>query len=144
MSPQPPRPVPSTTPSRPATIATVFVLPPSRPRTILPTAPSAARQNGSDVAVSCDRHHNTSRSVHIGPDGTDRGNDRMKLVLIGVGVRSPLFAAAALRRAERIGLDELWLMDIDAERLELFAALVRNEAKKTGTKVRIRTSTDAE
>ena len=68
----------------------------------------------------------------------------MKLVLIGVGVRSPLFAAAALRRAERIGLDELWLMDIDPERLELFAALVRNEAKKSGTAVRIRTSTDAE
>jgi 6-phospho-beta-glucosidase len=68
----------------------------------------------------------------------------MKLVLIGVGVRAPLFAAAALRRADRIGLDELWLMDIDPERLELFAALVRNEAKKSGTAVRIRTSTDAE
>ena len=67
----------------------------------------------------------------------------MKLVLIGAGVRSPLFAAAALRRATRIGLDELVLMDIDGERLELFASLVRNEIRETGSPVRIQTATDA-
>jgi 6-phospho-beta-glucosidase len=67
----------------------------------------------------------------------------MKLVLIGAGVRSPLFAAAALRRADRIGLDELLLMDVDGERLELFASLVRNEIRETGSPVRLRTSTDA-
>ena len=76
MSPQPPRPVPSTMPSRPATIATVFVLPPSRPRTICRT--------GRQPAARTERTRCSSTSgitigpvlVDIGPDGTDRPADR--------------------------------------------------------------------
>lgn len=68
----------------------------------------------------------------------------MKLTLIGAGVRSPLFAAAALRRAGRIRLDELFLMDVDADRLGLFAALVRHQVRETGSPVHLKTSTSAE
>jgi 6-phospho-beta-glucosidase len=67
----------------------------------------------------------------------------MKLTLIGAGVRSPLFAAAALRRAERIGLDELFLMDIDGQRLELFSTLVQHQIDTSGSRVHLRTSTDS-
>ena len=43
----------------------------------------------------------------------------MKLALIGGGgVRSPLFVASALRRAERVGLEELCLMDTDADKVQ--------------------------
>lgn len=68
----------------------------------------------------------------------------MKLALIGAGVRSPLFVAATLRRASRIGLRELALMDVDGERLELFAALVRQQAREAGSDVRIVTTSDPE
>jgi 6-phospho-beta-glucosidase len=68
----------------------------------------------------------------------------MKLTLIGAGVRSPLFAAAALRRGSRIGLDELALMDLDGERLALFTALVRQHARETESPVRITSSVRAE
>jgi alpha-galactosidase/6-phospho-beta-glucosidase family protein len=48
----------------------------------------------------------------------------MKLTMIGGGgVRSPLVVAAALRRAERIHLDEICLMDTDEERLDLIGGL---------------------
>ena len=66
----------------------------------------------------------------------------MKLTLIGAGVRSPLFASAALRRADRIGLDDLFLMDTDGERLDLFAALVEHQVQTSGSPVRLRTTTD--
>ncbi len=50
----------------------------------------------------------------------------MKLTLVGGGgVRSPLFVYAVLRRAGRIGLSELCLMDNDAHRLALFGELCR-------------------
>jgi 6-phospho-beta-glucosidase len=68
----------------------------------------------------------------------------MKLALIGTGVRSPLFAAAALRRAHRIGLEELALMDADGDRLALFTTLVRQQALEAGSPVRITSSTCAE
>jgi 6-phospho-beta-glucosidase len=66
----------------------------------------------------------------------------VKLTLIGTGVRSPLFAAAALRRADRIGLDELFLMDTDGERLALFSSLVDQEIRQTGSRVTLGRSTD--
>jgi 6-phospho-beta-glucosidase len=68
----------------------------------------------------------------------------MKIALVGSGVRSPLFAAAALRRAERIGLDELAVMDVDPERLSLFSQLMRVTAVQQGSPVRITASTDIE
>ena len=67
----------------------------------------------------------------------------MKLALIGGGgVRSPLFVASALRRAERVGLEELCLQDIDPEKLALFGALSREVARRAEVPVRITTTTD--
>ncbi|MFL5803628.1 MAG: 6-phospho-beta-glucosidase [Roseiflexaceae bacterium] len=67
----------------------------------------------------------------------------MKLALIGGGgVRAPLFVASALRRAERVGLEELCLMDIDAEKLAIFGALCREVARRAESDVRITTTTD--
>ncbi|HEY3227566.1 MAG TPA: hypothetical protein VGJ87_00005 [Roseiflexaceae bacterium] len=67
----------------------------------------------------------------------------MKLALIGGGgVRSPLFVDSALRRAERVGLEELCLMDNDAEKLALFGALCREVARRAESDVRITTTTD--
>jgi 6-phospho-beta-glucosidase len=66
----------------------------------------------------------------------------MKLALIGGGgVRSPLFVASALRRAERVGLDELCLMDTDAEKLAIFGALCREVVRRAESDVRITTTT---
>ena len=68
----------------------------------------------------------------------------MKLALIGGGgVRAPLFVASALRRAARIGLDEICLMDIDAEKLGVFSALCREVVRLAGSDVRITSTTDA-
>src|SRR5712692_9154425 len=69
----------------------------------------------------------------------------MKMALIGGGgVRSPLFVASALRRAERVGLEERCLQDIDPEKLEVFGALSREVARRAETDVRITTTTDPE
>ena len=65
----------------------------------------------------------------------------MKLALIGGGgVRSPLFVASALRRAERVGLEELCLMDTDAEKLAIFGELCREVTRRAESDVRITTS----
>src|SRR5919206_1087588 len=67
----------------------------------------------------------------------------MKLALIGGGgVRSPLFVASALRRAERVNLEELCLMDVDAEKLAIFGALCQEVARRAESDVRITTTTD--
>jgi 6-phospho-beta-glucosidase len=69
----------------------------------------------------------------------------MKLALIGGGgVRAPLFVASALRRANRIDLDEICLMDSDAEKLDVFGALCREVARVAGSRVRIASTTDAQ
>jgi len=68
----------------------------------------------------------------------------MKLTFIGGGgVRTPLAVAATLRRAQRLGLEELCLMDVDAERLHIFGALSREVASAAGSPVRITLTTDA-
>ena len=67
----------------------------------------------------------------------------MKMALIGGGgVRSPLFVASALRRAERVGLEELCLQDIDADKLAVFGGLALEVARRAETDVRITTTTD--
>jgi len=69
----------------------------------------------------------------------------MKLALIGGGgVRSPLFVASALRRAERVGLEELCLMDTDAEKLAIFGELAREVTRRAESDVRITTTTSPE
>ncbi|HEY4152345.1 MAG TPA: hypothetical protein VGM38_03405 [Pseudolysinimonas sp.] len=68
----------------------------------------------------------------------------MKLVLVGTGVRSPLFASAALRRASKIGLTELTLVDSDADRLKLFSSLVEEQSREAGSPVLVTHTTSAE
>lgn len=68
----------------------------------------------------------------------------MKLTLIGGGsVRTPLAVAATLRRAQRIGLEELCLIDVDLERLHIFGVLSREVARSVGSSVPITLATDA-
>jgi 6-phospho-beta-glucosidase len=68
----------------------------------------------------------------------------MKLALFGGGgVRTPLVVASALRHASRIGLEEICLMDVDAERLRIFGTLAQQVAQSSGSAVRISMTTDA-
>lgn len=68
----------------------------------------------------------------------------MKLTLIGGGgVRAPLFVASALRRAGRVRLTELCLMDRDVEKLALFGGLCREVVRQAGSSVRLTLTSDA-
>jgi 6-phospho-beta-glucosidase len=64
-------------------------------------------------------------------------------VLGGGGVRAPLLVASLLRRAERIHLDEICLMDIDREKLGLIGPLCQALAAWLGSPVPIRTTHEA-
>jgi 6-phospho-beta-glucosidase len=62
----------------------------------------------------------------------------MKLTLIGGGgVRAPLFVTSALKRANRIHLDTLYLMDNNPEKLRVMHAISQEIARKMGSSVRI-------
>ena len=53
---------------------------------------------------------------------------RLKIAILGAGgVRTPLIVGAMLRRRERLGLTELALMDVDAERLDIIGELAQAE-----------------
>jgi len=68
----------------------------------------------------------------------------VKLALIGGGgVRSPLFVMSLLSWQQRIGVDELCLMDIDAHKLELFGALCRQIVQRAGNPFKVTTTMDA-
>lgn len=68
----------------------------------------------------------------------------MKLTLIGGGgVRSPLFVMSLLRWHERIGVDELCLMDIDAHKLDLFGEMCREVVRRAGNPFKLTATTDA-
>jgi 6-phospho-beta-glucosidase len=69
----------------------------------------------------------------------------MKLAIIGGGgVRAPLFVQSALKRAARLQLTEIALMDTDAAQLELIGALCAELARRDGSGVRITTTTSAD
>src|SRR5690349_7439060 len=66
----------------------------------------------------------------------------MKLTGIGGGgVRTPRLIPSLVKRAARLGLDELWLMDNDAEKLELIGGLCQQMAANAPFKLVL--STDA-
>lgn len=66
----------------------------------------------------------------------------MKLTIIGAaGLRTPLIVEAIIRRQERLGITELALMDIDAERLEIIGALT--SPKEKGAHFKIWRTTEA-
>jgi len=68
----------------------------------------------------------------------------MKLTIIGgAGVRTPLLIPSLVRRAERLDLQEVWLMDIDASKLELIGGLCQAVARQLDAPFRIVLSTDA-
>lgn len=69
---------------------------------------------------------------------------RMKLTVIGGGgVRTPRLIPSLIRRAARLDLQELWLMDIDGEKLNLMGSLCKAVAEQQGAIFRIVLSTDA-
>lgn len=69
----------------------------------------------------------------------------MKLTLVGGGgVRAPLFVGSALRRAERSGLTEICLQDINETKLELFGRISQELAKRTQSPVKISMTSNAE
>lgn len=68
----------------------------------------------------------------------------MKLTIIGGGsVRSPRLIPSLARRAERIGLTQLVLMDTDAEKLELIGGLCRTLAERSGAPFSLDFTTNA-
>lgn len=68
----------------------------------------------------------------------------MKLTVIGGGsVRAPRIIPSLVKRASRLDLQELWLMDIDRDKLELIGELCRALAQRLGARFKIVLTTDA-
>ncbi|MBZ0287711.1 MAG: 6-phospho-beta-glucosidase, partial [Anaerolineae bacterium] len=68
----------------------------------------------------------------------------MKLTVIGgAGVRTPRLIPSLVRRAEALNLSEVWLMDINAEKLELIGGLCESLAKQHNAPFKLVLSTDA-
>jgi 6-phospho-beta-glucosidase len=68
----------------------------------------------------------------------------MKLTVIGGGgVRTPRLIPALVRRAARLDLQELWLMDINGPKLELIGGLCKELARQQNAPFKIMLSTDA-
>lgn len=56
----------------------------------------------------------------------------MKIALIGGGgVRTVFFCQSLAKYAEKVGIDELWLMDIDHEKLHIFGNLAKYAISRT-------------
>ncbi len=68
----------------------------------------------------------------------------MKLTIIGgAGVRTPRMIGSLVRRAKRLDLQELWLMDIDESKLNLMGGMCRALVEKLDAPFRVFLSTDA-
>jgi 6-phospho-beta-glucosidase len=68
----------------------------------------------------------------------------MKLAIIGGGgVRTPRLIPSLARRAARLNLEEVWLMDNDAEKLELIGGLCQSMAEQNGATFQLRLTTEA-
>jgi 6-phospho-beta-glucosidase len=69
----------------------------------------------------------------------------VKLAIIGgAGVRAPLLATSAVRRAERLDLREIWLVDVDERRLKVFGGLAEHIAARSKSPVSLRLTHDAD
>src|SRR5690606_24151657 len=69
----------------------------------------------------------------------------MKLTVMGGGgVRTPRLIPALVKRAERLDLQELWLMDIDGEKLRLIGRLCETLAERYGAPFKVVFTTSAE
>ncbi|MHB8750734.1 MAG: family 4 glycosyl hydrolase [Aggregatilineales bacterium] len=68
----------------------------------------------------------------------------MKLTIIGGGsVRTPRILPSLVKRAVKLDLQELWLMDIDGAKLSLLGGLCQSLAKQLNAPFRVVLSTDA-
>ena len=68
----------------------------------------------------------------------------MKLTIIGGGsVRTPHLIPSLVRRAQRLGLQEVWLMDNHAEKLTLIGRLVERIAEQERAPFKLMLTTDA-
>src|SRR5258708_3534535 len=68
----------------------------------------------------------------------------MKLTVIGGGsVRTPRIIPSLVRRAKRLDLQELWLMDIDPPKLELMGGLAKAMARQLDAPFRVVLTTNA-
>jgi 6-phospho-beta-glucosidase len=68
----------------------------------------------------------------------------LKIAILGAGgVRTPLIVEALARRQKRIGLAELALMDVDAERLEIIGWLTDPLTQSGGPQFKVLRTTDA-
>jgi 6-phospho-beta-glucosidase len=68
----------------------------------------------------------------------------MKLTILGgAGVRAPFMVVGLARYAPHIDLQEVWLMDIDAGKLELIGRLCQTLIRRHGAPFTLRLSTDA-
>lgn len=69
----------------------------------------------------------------------------MKLTVIGGGgVRTPRLVPALVKRAQRLDLQEVWLMDIDSDKLALIGRLCETLAERYGAPFKVVFSTSAE
>lgn len=67
----------------------------------------------------------------------------MKITVIGGGgVRSPLFVMTLLRWQQRVGVDELCLLDIDERKLRLIGPLCRELVNRSGEELKVTTTID--
>lgn len=68
----------------------------------------------------------------------------MKLTIIGgAGVRTPRLIPSLVRRAARIGLEEVWLMDIQTDKLQLMGGLCKQIAEQNQASFKLVLTTDA-
>lgn len=69
-------------------------------------------------------------------------NKRKVTLIGGGGIRTPLLVHGLAQAQSRLSLDEIAFYDVDAERLELMAALSREVIRQQGGEVTVTTSTD--
>ncbi len=68
----------------------------------------------------------------------------MKLTIIGGGsVRTPRLIPSLVKRAKTLQLEEVWLMDIDKDKLDLIGGLCQTLAKEHGAPFKLILTTDA-
>ncbi len=68
----------------------------------------------------------------------------MKLTIIGGGsVRTPRLIPSLVKRAKALQLEEVWLMDIDKDKLDLIGGLCRTMAAEQGATFKLILTTDA-
>ncbi len=68
----------------------------------------------------------------------------MKLAILGGGgIRTPMLVSALIQHQEGLGVNEVWLMDIDQQRLNLTGKVIDQVIYKTGTSISIHRTVDA-